>query len=325
MLFGPSAVGRVARGLDVLRGQAARIEARGQVGRPVRDRGRQVDEDVRAARIDERALPVDAAVEQIGRLLHRAPDLVAAVRRADRVGAARRLVVAHLHRVLGQPGRGQHVLGPLRERLGRVVVEEVDPDARCRVQPAGQRVVGRGRRRPDVGDGQVEDALVLRGVGVALLDDVVAPREVAVVLAARAGRAGDDELAVPVVRQAEQEAGLAGRVVGEATRDLEAGHGLRDRRAVRRARRDDGSVGLRREGPRRQTGDRVVRRGGRRVVGRQVGAGDARDVRGGAGQRGEDLGASGMSPARDREPHESHESTEDRSPHGGWSTPPAWS
>ena len=47
---------------------------------------------------------------------------------------------------------------------------------------------------------QVQHTLVLRRIGVALLHDVVAPREIAVELAARSRRARDHQAPVPVVR-----------------------------------------------------------------------------------------------------------------------------
>ena len=77
-----------------------------------------------------------------------------------------------------------------------------------------------GRR----GELKVEHALVLRRVGIALLHDVVAPREIAVELAARAGCAGNDQSAVPVVGQPQQEARLAGRIRCDARLDLQPGH-----------------------------------------------------------------------------------------------------
>ena len=50
-------------------------------------------------RVDERAFPVDAAVEELRRYLDGAAHLVAAVRGADRVGVARRRAVGRLDAV----------------------------------------------------------------------------------------------------------------------------------------------------------------------------------------------------------------------------------
>ncbi len=261
-------VGRIAGRADVLRGGAVRIEsARGVVGE-VEHASRQVGQQVRGMRVDEGAFPVDAAVEQLRRGLHRAAHLVAAVGRAHRVREARQAPVVGDQALARKLRRPEHVFGPARELLVGAVVVEVDEHRRHRVEPARERI---GRR----GQLQVEHALVLRRVRVALLQDVVAPREVAVELAARARRAGDDEAPVPVLGQAQEEARLAGRVGGDASIDLQAGHDLGDRVALAHTRRDRRAIGLRRERERRQAGDRIIgrRRGG--VGGGEVGTVDA--------------------------------------------------
>jgi hypothetical protein len=90
-----------------------------------------------------------------------------------------------------------------------------------RIYTAG--VFGRLRKRCETHDVEIEHALVLRGVGIAFRQNVIAPREVAVVFAARSGSAGDDKLAVPVVGEAQDEARLLRDVVGEPAFDLNAG------------------------------------------------------------------------------------------------------
>ncbi len=258
-------VWRVAGGADVLRGGAVGVEAGGRVVVVVEDRGRQVGEQVGRVLVDEGAFPVDAAVEQLGRGLDGAAHLVAAVGRAHGVDEARRAAVVGDH-ALAREARGlDHGFGPARELLVGAVVVEVHEGGRHRVQPAAQRV---GRR----GQLQVEHALVLRRIGIALLHHIVAPREVAVELAARARGAGHHEAAVPVLRQAQQEARLASGIGRDAAIQLDARHDLGDGRALGGARRDRRSIGLRRERERRQAGDGVVGRRGVGVGGGEVGA-----------------------------------------------------
>src|SRR5437588_9860848 len=98
---------------------------------------------------------------------------------------ARCLAVARSHAVARKLRRLDHVLGPARERLARIVVVEMHPYARCRIEPASERIRWRcrGIQRDDE---QIEHALILGGVGVALLHNVIAPGEVAVELASRA-------------------------------------------------------------------------------------------------------------------------------------------
>ena len=147
----------------------------------------------------------------------------------------------------------------------------MNPDRRCRIEAAGQRL-GRGSA-VERSHKEIEDALVLRDIGVALLHHVIAPGKVAVELAARPGGAGDDELSVPLVRQPDQDPGLAGRIVGDARIELDTRHFLGDRRAVRRAGRDDGAVGLRRKGEGREgRGQGIVGRRGGGIVCGEVGA-----------------------------------------------------
>src|SRR5947209_17538848 len=124
--------------------------------------------------------------------------------------------------------------------MSRIVVEEMNEDGRGRIQAAAERIGGGG-------EPEIEHALVLRGVRVSLLHDVVAPGEVAVELAAGAGSAGDDEPAVPVVREPEEEARLAARIVGHARVELDAGDLARDRGPVGRIGGDDAAVRLGRE------------------------------------------------------------------------------
>src|SRR5207247_611824 len=156
------------------------------------------------------------------------------------------------------------------EGLALFVVIKAHKERRSRVKPAGKRVRRGGKL-------QVQDALVLRSVRVALLHHVVAPSKVAVELAARAGGACDDQATVPVLRQPQQEARLAFRVGGNARLDLQAGYHFRDR--SRRSRRNDRAVGLRREGKRRKPGDRVVSGRCSWILRCQVRAYEARNVR----------------------------------------------
>src|SRR5205809_7830550 len=123
--------------------------------------------------VDEGAFPIDAAVEELRRQLDRAAHLVAAVRGAHRIREARRTAVARLDAVTRELRRLDHEFGPARERLARIVVIEMRVQGRSRVEPAPKRVRGGGEL-------QVEHALVLRGVGVALLYHVIAPGEIAV-------------------------------------------------------------------------------------------------------------------------------------------------
>src|SRR5205823_14101122 len=118
------------------------------------------------------------------------------------------------------------------EGVSGVVVEEMNPDRRCRVEPAGEWIGRRSRAHRD--ERQVQDARVLRGVRESLLHDVIAPGEVAVELAAGTRGAGNHETAVPRDGKPEQEAGFAGRVVRDPRVELDAGNGLGDRSAVGR-------------------------------------------------------------------------------------------
>ncbi len=239
----------------------------------VADRGRQRAEEVVRARVDERAFPVDATVEEVGRLLDGAADLVTAVRGAHSVGVARVVLVASLDAVARQFRGLNDALLPLGEGLGGIVVIEMDPHRRRGVQPASERV---GRRsRADADQEQVQDPLVLRRIRVALLDHVVAPGEVAVELAPRPRSARDDQLSVPVVRQPQQEARLARGIAGHAGGDLQPGNGLRDLRAIGWVGRNDGAIGHGGKSEGWQAGDGVVLRRGRRVVRRQVSTLDA--------------------------------------------------
>ena len=69
--------------------------------------------------VDERAFPVDAAVEELRRDLDRAAHLVAAVRGPHRVGEARRMAVGRLHAVARKFRRLDHEFSPAREMAGR--------------------------------------------------------------------------------------------------------------------------------------------------------------------------------------------------------------
>src|SRR5215470_4921103 len=91
---------------------------------------------------------------------------------------------------------------------------------------------------------EVQDPLVLRRVGVTLLQHVVAPRKVPVEFASRAGGTRDDQPAVPLARQPQKDAGFSRRVVGETTLHLDTRDRLEDRGTVRRVGRDDGAIGL---------------------------------------------------------------------------------
>ena len=93
--------------------------------------------------IDERAFPVHPAIENIRSELDRAAHLVAAVRSADRVGMARLAAIRRFGALLRQLAGLDHVLGPAREHLHRVVgVEMRGERARC-IETAGERISGR--------------------------------------------------------------------------------------------------------------------------------------------------------------------------------------
>ncbi len=104
------------------------------------------------------------------------------------------------------------------------------------------------------------------------MQDIVAPGKIPVEFAARAGRAGDDELAVPVIRQPYQDARFPEWILGHASLKLNARHGLGDGRAKPSRRRYHAAIGLRSESAGRQSGHGVVgrRRGG--VVCGEIGA-----------------------------------------------------
>ena len=131
-------VGRIAGGDDVLGCGARRIERGRDVVRPVEDRRRQIGEDVGRFLVDERAFPVDAAIEHLGRRLERTADLIAAVRRPHRVGVFRRLAVRRLHAFLGNFTGRDHVLDPAREGLPRTVVVEIHERRRTGIESAGR-------------------------------------------------------------------------------------------------------------------------------------------------------------------------------------------
>ena len=288
-------VGWISGGTDCLGSGAIRVEVGCGVCGEVVDGGRQRREEVVRARIHEGAFPVDAAIEEIRRLLDRPADLVAAVRGSDRVGVARVVLVARLDTVARQD-RGLHdALLPLGEWFGRIVVVEVDPEVgqqeAGRLGAAGERIrrdPRRRERRIRRGDKEVQDSLVLRRVRVALLDHVVAPGEVAVELAARPRSARDDQPSVPVIWQPQQEARLARQIAGHAGRDLQPGNELgANRRAIRGIGRDDAAIRLGREGE-GWPPDRVVLGRSRRVPRRQVSALDAGQVRESIAQGGDD-------------------------------------
>jgi len=74
-----------------------------------------------------------------------------------------------------------------------------------------------------------------------------------------------------LVRQPDQDSGFAGRIVGNSRIELNSRHFLGDRRAVRRAGRDDRTVGLRCKGKERQGRcQRIVGGCGGGIVGGEV-------------------------------------------------------
>src|SRR5262249_51696444 len=110
-------VGRIARGLDV-QGRGARgVEARGGVIWEIQDRRWQVGEEVRRVLVNERAFPVDAAIEELWCDLDGAAHLVAAVRCPNRVGEGRPTAVGSLHAVARKFRPLDHEFGPARELL----------------------------------------------------------------------------------------------------------------------------------------------------------------------------------------------------------------
>src|SRR5438132_12973669 len=130
----------------------------------------------------------------------------------------------------------------------------MDERSRWGIEPAPQWIV-RFRQI------KVENALVLRNIGVALLQYVIAPREVAIELTARPRGASDDELTVPLGRQPEENPRLASRVVGDAPIQLNTRYGFGDRCMSRG--RDHRAVCLRRKGERREAWQGII--GGRRL------------------------------------------------------------
>src|SRR5690606_31601979 len=168
--------------------------------------GRQIGEQVRALRAPEGAFRVDATVVQAGMVLQLPPDEVAAVGDARGERLVRAAAVMAGHGRLG--GAGQ---------LGQPAVPFDDGVA----GPAAVLVELRAAV-----------ALVGRGVGIALGEDPVGNREVVGVLAPVAGRTGDDEAAVPFLRETDDELGVVVPAVvgveragvGEIAVYLDAGH-----------------------------------------------------------------------------------------------------
>src|SRR5207245_8729 len=125
-------VGRIAGGFDRVRSGAVRIEAGSDVGRKVLQRRRQIAQYVERAAVDECTFPVDAPVEEVGRLLDCTPYLVSAVRGTDRECVARVLVVVPLDS-FARGTRGLHDARlPFGKRLGSVIVVEVRKESRER-------------------------------------------------------------------------------------------------------------------------------------------------------------------------------------------------
>ena len=215
---------------NVLRRLAGRIEARRHISGKIADGRRQVDQNVRAIGIDECPFPIHASVKQVRRLFERPPHLIAAVRSAHRVRPPRVMLVVHLSRLLRERSGSEHVLRPLREWLCRIVIVEVHPDGRARIEPAGQRVARRLRRGGERHEVKVEHAFVLRRVGVSFGENVVAPGPVPVVLAAGAGSASHDQFSVPGIGKAKHESRFLRGIVREPAFDLDSGHGRRRRR-----------------------------------------------------------------------------------------------
>jgi hypothetical protein len=91
----------------------------------------------------------------------------------------------------------------------------------------------------------------------------------------------DDELSVPLVRQPDQDASFADRIVGNARIELNSRHFFGDRRAVRRAGRDDRPIGLRCKGEERQGRCQGIVGGcGGGIVGGEVGTLETRRIGG---------------------------------------------
>src|SRR5207237_1149523 len=135
-----------------------------------------------------------------------------------------------------------------------VVVVEVHPYGRRwrgrRGEAAGERI-GRRRSGADAYHAHVQHAFVLRRIGVTSLHHIIAPGEVSVELAPRSGSARDHQPPVPVVRESEKEAPLAGGIAGDARLDLESRHWTPNRiepggRIVRVGGRDLAAIGARR-------------------------------------------------------------------------------
>src|SRR5271165_1569037 len=93
-------VGRITSVQDILCSLTVGVERSwpkiSGIGQKVRDGGRETDQNVGPFGIDKCAFPIHAAVEQVGSLLNRAPNLVAAVRGAHGIGEADRTMVMGL-------------------------------------------------------------------------------------------------------------------------------------------------------------------------------------------------------------------------------------
>src|SRR5215213_925887 len=163
---------------------------------------------VRPVPAPQDALPVNAAVVEFGVVLYGVAGEVAAVGDAGHVSELWLLAVPPLDRRLGSPRELLDSAVPLRDRaagLGSVIVE--------------------------TGTGV---ALVGGGEGVPSREYKVADDEVESVLLAHPGGAGDHQLAVPILRQADHELRVVAResvlvivavglgVVGEVAVDLNA-------------------------------------------------------------------------------------------------------
>src|SRR6202011_1308498 len=107
---------------------------------------------------------------QFRRGLERSAHLVAAIRGPDGIGTPGRTAVIRPQRLTSDTRRLVHKVGPSRERRRRVGGIKMDPERRSWIEPASQRI---GR----CGHKEIVDALVLRDVGIALLQYKIAPSE----------------------------------------------------------------------------------------------------------------------------------------------------
>ena len=170
-------------------------------------------EEVRSFHAPVDALPVHAAVVQVGHGLQGAPHLVGTVGDAQQIGALGPALLEQGELLLGEVRQPDEAVDPPLHRGRPTQQSEVEPVRRLRALrgwagAADQATAG--------------IALVPCQVGVALRQYKVTEVEVPGELRAGAGCAGHNQAAVPAVRDAEHEAAVA--VQGPT--ELVAGHGL---------------------------------------------------------------------------------------------------